>query len=260
MDRGGLLPPPCHWSAVRLHKSTNLFSPHPSGSESTEGKIGESGKENSGVAVSIRHFEQKSMSSPSANLHNKRLPSEAERGQRLPDVDAAQQLKLRERQRFFEEVFQHDVDVYLSSAHLSIRDYKRPPIGSISSMEVNVDLLDQMELIDISDHETLDVFFSSGGEDGVLTSPLPVQGNNNNNEEVISNGLFRHVLESLEAKSRMSSTSSNSSSDSQIINANGGDTPVVRSDDEETHTSTVKRRATPPEIEKMKSQTPSSSS
>lgn len=39
-------------------------------------------------------------------------------------------------------------------------------------MEVNVDLLDQMELIDISDQETLDVFFSSG-EDGVLTSPLP---------------------------------------------------------------------------------------
>ncbi|GAA6221823.1 dysbindin-like [Lates japonicus] len=199
------------------------------------------------------------MSSSSSNLHNKRLPSETERGQRLPDVDAAQQLKLRERQRFFEEVFQHDVDVYLSSAHLCIRDYKRPPIGSISSMEVNVDLLDQMELIDISDQEALDVFFSSGGEEGVLTSPLPVQGNNNN-EEVISNGLFRHVLEGLDAKSRMSSTSSNSSSDSQTINANGGDTPIVRSDDEDTLTSTVKRRAAPPEIEKVKTQTLSSSS
>ncbi|XP_068576340.1 dysbindin-like [Cebidichthys violaceus] len=197
------------------------------------------------------------MSSSSANLHSKRLPSETERGQRLPDVDAAQQLKLRERQRFFEEVFQHDVDVYLSSAHLCIRDYKRPPIGSISSMEVNVDLLDQMELIDISDQESLDVFFSSGGEEGVLTSPLPVQGNNNNNE-VISNGLFRHVLEGLDAKSRASSTSSNSSSDSQTTNANGRDTPVVRSDDEETHTSRVKRRAVPPEIERVKSQTPSS--
>ncbi|XP_042261542.1 dysbindin [Thunnus albacares] len=199
------------------------------------------------------------MSSSSANLHNKRLPSETERGQRLPDVDAAQQLKLRERQRFFEEVFQHDVDVYLSSAHLCIRDYKRPPIGSISSMEVNVDLLDQMELIDISDQEALDVFFSSGGEEGVLTSPLPVQGNNNN-DEVISNGLFQHVLEGLDAKSRMSSTSSNSSSDSQITNANGGDTPVVGSDDEETHTSTIKRRAASPETEKVKTQTPSSSS
>ncbi|XP_070695070.1 dysbindin-like [Pempheris klunzingeri] len=196
------------------------------------------------------------MSSSSANLHNKRLPTETERGQRLPDVDAAQQLKLRERQRFFEEVFQHDVDVYLSSAHLCIRDYKRPPIGSISSMEVNVDLLDQMELIDISDQEALDVFFSSGGEEGVLTSPLP---GNNNNEEVISNGLFRHVLEGLD-KSRMSSTSSTSSSDSQTTNANGGDTPVVRSDDEESHTSTAKRRNAPPEVEKVKIQTPASSS
>lgn len=201
------------------------------------------------------------MSSSSANLHSKRLPSETERAQKLPDVDAAQQLKLRERQRFFEEVFQHDVDVYLSSAHLCIRDYKRPPIGSISSMEVNVDLLDQMELIDISDQEGLDVFFSSVGEEGVLTSPLPVQGNNNNNEEAISNGLFRHVLESLDAKSRMSSTSSNSSSDSQTTNANGGETPVVGSDDDETHTtSTGKRRATSPETEEVKSQNPSSSS
>uniref|UniRef100_A0A8P4KQU5 Dysbindin n=1 Tax=Dicentrarchus labrax TaxID=13489 RepID=A0A8P4KQU5_DICLA len=174
------------------------------------------------------------------------------RGQRLPDVDAAQQLKLRERQRFFEEVFQCT----------SFYCFPSPaaPIGSISSMEVNVDLLDQMELIDISDQEALDVFFCSGGEEGVLTSPLPVQGNNNNNEEVISNGLFRHVLEGLEAKSRMSSTSSNSSSDSQTTNANGADTPVVRSDDKETHTSTFKRRAAPSEIEKVRSQTPSSSS
>ncbi|KAL7407513.1 hypothetical protein ABVT39_009631 [Epinephelus coioides] len=199
------------------------------------------------------------MSSSSASLHNKRLPSESERGQRLPDVDAAQQLKLRERQRFFEEVFQHDVDAYLSSAHLCIRDYKRPPIGSISSMEVNIDLLDQMELIDISDQEALDVFLSSGGEEGVLTSPLPVQGNNNN-EQVISNGLFRHVLEGLDAKSRMSSSSSNSSYDSQTTNPNGGDTPEVRSDDEETQTSTIKRRAAPPEIETVKSQMSSSSS
>uniref|UniRef100_A0A4W6F2K2 Si:ch211-253b8.5 n=1 Tax=Lates calcarifer TaxID=8187 RepID=A0A4W6F2K2_LATCA len=184
------------------------------------------------------------------------LPAETERGQRLPDVDAAQQLKLRERQRFFEEVFQHDVDVYLSSAHLCIRDYKRPPIGSISSMEVNVDLLDQMELIDISDPEALDVFFSSGGEEGVLTSPLPGM----ETRRITDNGLFRHVLEGLDAKSRMSSTSSNSSADSQTINANGGDTPIVGSDDEDTHISTVKRRAAPPEMEKVKTQTPSSSS
>ncbi|XP_056293333.1 dysbindin-like [Pseudoliparis swirei] len=140
------------------------------------------------------------MSAPPANQHSARAHTEAERGQRPPDVDAAQQLKLRERQRFFEEVFQHDVDVYLSSAHLCIRDYKRPPIGSVSSMEVNVDLLDQMDLTDISDQEALDVFFSCEGEDGALTPPLPVQGISNNNDgddEVTRNGLFGHVLEGL---------------------------------------------------------------
>ncbi|XP_029947578.1 dysbindin-like isoform X2 [Salarias fasciatus] len=191
------------------------------------------------------------MNSSSANLHSKRLSSETERAQRLPDVDAAQQLKLRERQRFFEEVFQHDVDVYLSSAHLCIRDYKRPPIGSVSSMEVNVDLLDQMELIDISDQESLDVFFSSVGEE---------EEGNNDDEEAISNGLFRHVLESLDAKSRMSSTSSESSTDSQTINVNGVDAPAIESDDEETHTSTIKRRAAAAEAEKAKSPNPSPSS
>lgn len=164
----------------------------------------------------------------------------------VTDRDVAQQHKLRERQRFFEEVFQHDVDVYLSSAHLSIRDYKRPPIGSISSMEVNVDLLDQMELIDISDQDAIDVFFSSS-EDAVRASPLPVQGNNNN-DEVLSTGLFRHVLEGLDPKSRMSSTSSMSSGDSQNMNATEGHTQTEASDEEDQdNCGTLKRRTKPAE-------------
>uniref|UniRef100_A0A3Q3F2R8 Si:ch211-253b8.5 n=1 Tax=Kryptolebias marmoratus TaxID=37003 RepID=A0A3Q3F2R8_KRYMA len=150
----------------------------------------------------------------------------------------AQQLKLRERQRFFEEVIQHEVDIYLSSAHLCIRDYKRPPISSISSMEVNVDLLDQMEVIEISDQDNLDVFFSSVGDEGSLTSPLT------GNKETVSNGLFRHVLEGLDCKTRMSSTSSDSSSDSQ--NINGAETPLVGSDEEETQGSRAERRGASP--------------
>lgn len=47
------------------------------------------------------------------------------------------------------------------------------PLGSISSMEVNVDMLEQMDLMDISDQEALDVFFAASGEEGSLTSPLP---------------------------------------------------------------------------------------
>ncbi|KPP78168.1 hypothetical protein Z043_102350 [Scleropages formosus] len=97
--------------------------------------------------------------------------TETEHTQRVPSTDAPQQIKWRERQRFFEEVFQHDMDVYLSSTHLQI-EHRRPPVGSISSMEVNIDMLEQMELLEISDQEALDVFLNSSGEDGTLDSPL----------------------------------------------------------------------------------------
>lgn len=45
-----------------------------------------------------------------------------------------------------------------------------------------MDLLDQMELIEISDQEALDVFLSSGGEEGVLNSPLPGMATGNRTE------------------------------------------------------------------------------
>lgn len=41
----------------------------------------------------------------------------------------------------------------------------------MSSMEVNVDLLEQMDLTDVSDHEALDVFLSSVGEESGALSP-----------------------------------------------------------------------------------------
>lgn len=46
------------------------------------------------------------------------------------------------------------------------------PMGSMSSMEVNVDMLEQMDLMDISDQEALDVFLNSGGEENTLLSPI----------------------------------------------------------------------------------------
>lgn len=49
----------------------------------------------------------------------------------------------------------------------------KAPMGSISSMEVNVDVLEQMDLMDISDQEALDVFLNSGTDDGALASRLP---------------------------------------------------------------------------------------
>ncbi|XP_067287179.1 dysbindin [Pseudorasbora parva] len=185
------------------------------------------------------------MSSKGTNLHNKRLPSETEHAQRLPDTESTQQMRLRERQRFFEEVFQHDVDVYLSSAHLQI-DYKRPPLGSISSMEVNVDMLEQMDLMDISDQETLDVFFSASGEEGALTSPLPALGHTDIEEDGLRrNDVSLRISDPCEIKTRMLSTSSNSSCDSQASNEDGANTPVVQSDDEDVHEGSLLQTGVP---------------
>uniref|UniRef100_A0AAY5EIR9 Dysbindin-like n=1 Tax=Electrophorus electricus TaxID=8005 RepID=A0AAY5EIR9_ELEEL len=140
-------------------------------------------------------------------------------------MDTSQQLKMRERQRFFEEVFQHDVDVYLSSAHLQI-DYKRPPMGSISSMEVNVDMLEQMELLDISDPEALDVFLGTSSEDDAILS---------DGDDALGEEIFLRVPDNSDLKSWMSSTSSCSTSDSQATNEDGARTPVNQSDDEDVH-------------------------
>lgn len=55
-------------------------------------------------------------------------------------------------------------------AHCTI--FTAEPIGSMSSMEVNVDMLEQMDLMDMSDQEALDVFLNSGGEDNNMLSPM----------------------------------------------------------------------------------------
>ncbi|XP_073682275.1 dysbindin isoform X2 [Garra rufa] len=163
-------------------------------------------------------------------------------------------MRLRERQRFFEEVFQHDVDVYLSSAHLQI-DYKRPPLGSISSMEVNVDMLEQMDLMDISDQEALDVFFSASGEEGSLTSPLPALSHTDIEEDGLrSNDLSLRISDPCEGKSRILSTSSNSTCDSQVSNEDGSNTPVVQSDDEDVHEDNLLRTGSPTASDATKEQ------
>ncbi|XP_029912592.1 dysbindin-like [Myripristis murdjan] len=184
------------------------------------------------------------MSSTGSTNHNKRLASEADNSQRVLDNDSTQQLKLREKQRFFEEVFQHDVDVYLSSSHLQI-DCRKPPMGSISSMEVNVDMLEQMDLMDISDQEALDVFLNSGSgaDEGALASPLPEgEDEEEDDEDEDAEVVYRERVPLKRqsevhdgAKSRMSSTSSGSTDTS----GGGAETPVIQSDDEEVHADTL---------------------
>uniref|UniRef100_A0A8C2HGU6 Dystrobrevin binding protein 1b n=1 Tax=Cyprinus carpio TaxID=7962 RepID=A0A8C2HGU6_CYPCA len=97
---------------------------------------------------------------------------ELEHAQRVPEADPVPpQVKLKDRQKFFEEAFQQDMEHYLSTGYLQIAE-RRETIGSMSSMEVNVDMLEQMDLIDMSDHEALDVFLNSGGEDNSVASPM----------------------------------------------------------------------------------------
>ncbi|XP_075946433.1 dysbindin [Anarhichas minor] len=185
------------------------------------------------------------MSSTGSTNHNKRLASETDNSQRVLDNDSAQHLKLRERQRFFEEVFQHDVDNYLPSAHLQV-DCRKPPMGSISSMEVNVDVLEQMDLMDISDQEALDVFLNSGSgaDEGALASPLPGDDEEEEEDEEDEDAevvyrerapLKRQDEVPRGSKPRMSSTSSGSTDTS----GGGVDTPVIQSDDEEVHADTL---------------------
>uniref|UniRef100_A0A8C6M8L0 Dystrobrevin binding protein 1b n=1 Tax=Nothobranchius furzeri TaxID=105023 RepID=A0A8C6M8L0_NOTFU len=96
---------------------------------------------------------------------------DAEHSQKAPGAEQAgvppPQVKLKDRQKFFEEAFQQDMEQYLTTGYLQIAERR----GSMSSMEVNVDMLEQMDLMDMSDHEALDVFLHSGGEDNSAASP-----------------------------------------------------------------------------------------
>lgn len=141
-------------------------------------------------------------------------------------MDQAQQMKIRERQRFFEEVFQHDVDFYFPTTLLQL-DHKRPPIGSISSMEVNVDMLEQFDLLDISDQETLDVFFSASTDENSNTTSL-------SGDKIHSEEFQRNSSSATETKSRLSSISSISSDPNSLdVSEDGVQTPIIQSDGEE---------------------------
>ncbi|KAJ8415792.1 hypothetical protein AAFF_G00403490 [Aldrovandia affinis] len=104
-------------------------------------------------------------------LESLKAELDAEHAQKVLEMEHAQQVKLKDRQKFFEEAFQQDMEQYLSTGYLQIGE-RREPTGSMSSMEVNVDMLEQMDLMDVSDQEALDVFLNSGGEDNSAASPV----------------------------------------------------------------------------------------
>ncbi|XP_038652977.1 dysbindin-A isoform X3 [Scyliorhinus canicula] len=153
---------------------------------------------------------------------------DGEHAQKVRDLENTQQLKLKERQKFFEEAFQQDLEQYLSTGYLQIAQ-RREPIGSMSSMEVNVDMLEQMDLMDMSDQEALDVFLNSGGED---TSEIsPVLGS-----EPYQSEITLQVPSQAELRLKLSSLSS--AADDATHSVSEDDTPLVQSDEEEVQIDT----------------------
>ncbi|CAI9559430.1 unnamed protein product [Staurois parvus] len=149
-------------------------------------------------------------------------------------MEYAQQMKLKERQKFFEEAFQQDMEQYLSTGYLQISE-RREPIGSMSSMEVNVDMLEQMDLMDMSDQEALDVFLNSGGEDSSVLSPMLGP-----DFDSCRNEITLQVPSQAELRQKLSSLSSTcTDSASQENSEDGEESPVIQSDDEDVHVDSV---------------------
>lgn len=187
-----------------------------------------------------------SMSSPGLTENSQRDPSEldAEHAQKVLEMEHTQHMKLKERQKFFEEAFQQDMEQYLSTGYLQIAE-RREPIGSMSSMEVNVDMLEQMDLMDISDQEALDVFLNSGEENTVVSPALGPESSTCQNEITLQ------VPNPSELRAKPPSSSSTCTDMVTQDISEGGESPVVQSDEEEVQvdtalaTSHTDREATP---------------
>lgn len=151
---------------------------------------------------------------------------DAEHTQKVLEMEHTQQMKLKERQKFFEEAFQQDMEQYLSTGYLQIAE-RREPMGSMSSMEVNVDMLEQMDLMDISDQEALDVFLNSGGEDSAVLSPVlgPESGTGQNE-------ITLQVPNPSELRAQPPSLPSTCTDPATQDCSEGGESPVVQSDEE----------------------------
>ncbi|KAF5925071.1 hypothetical protein HPG69_008748 [Diceros bicornis minor] len=142
---------------------------------------------------------------------------DAEHTRKVLEMEHTQQMKLKERQKFFEEAFQQDMEQYLSTG----------PVGSMSSLEVNIDLLEQMDLTDVSDQEALDVFLNSGGEDNTVL--CPVLGPESS---ISQNEVALQVPNPSELQAKPPSLPSACTDPAAQDPSKGGESPVVQSDEE----------------------------
>uniref|UniRef100_A0A9L0IZ12 Dystrobrevin binding protein 1 n=1 Tax=Equus asinus TaxID=9793 RepID=A0A9L0IZ12_EQUAS len=119
-----------------------------------------------------------------------------------------------------------EMEQYLSAGYLQIAE-RREPMGSMSSMEVNIDLLEQMDLMDVSDQEALDVFLNSGGEDNTVLSPVLGPESSIGQSEVTL-----QVPDPSEFRAKLPTLSSASPDPATQDPSEGGESPVVQSDEE----------------------------
>ncbi|XP_048009796.1 dysbindin-A isoform X4 [Megalobrama amblycephala] len=175
---------------------------------------------------------------------------DVEHAQKVLEMEHAQQVKLKERQKYFEEAFQQDMEQYLSTGYLQITDRR----GSMSSMEVNVDLLEQMDLTDVSDHEALDVFLSSVGEDTAGGPALePGSSPSDISLKVPSQTDHRQTVSSISSSctDTISGVTEGPDEEDGSEESCSGDSPLVQSDEEEVHADTALMGL--PETEPLKS-------
>ncbi|KAG8009739.1 Dysbindin-A [Nibea albiflora] len=83
------------------------------------------------------------------------LELNSQHAQKVGELEQAMQQKLRERQKVYEEAFNQDMKQYLSTGYLQPRE----PEG------VDMCVLDQITLTNISDQEALDDFLNSTSDD-----------------------------------------------------------------------------------------------
>ncbi|XP_027622539.1 dysbindin isoform X2 [Tupaia chinensis] len=109
----------------------------------------------------------------------------------------------------------------------------KEPRGSMSSMEVNVDLLEQMDLMDVSDQEALDVFLNSGEDNSVPSPGLGPESSACQDE------IMLQVPDPSELPAKPPSSPSACSSSGARDPRAGGESPLVQSDEEEVQVDTA---------------------
>lgn len=95
-------------------------------------------------------------------------------------------------------------------------------------------MLEQMDLMDMSDQEALDVFLNSGGEDNNMLSPMLGPESN-----TYVNEISLQVPSQSELRQKLSSSLSSTCTDSASQDASEGESPVVQSDEEEVQVDTA---------------------